>query len=238
MAPAFGQAPPVAPEPFVMAADVQPESYLFKWARLIYAEAFRRLGLPLEMVSVPLPRRAALVEEGVIDGEAARVYAFADAHPELIRVEESVIDFTFSLFSANSGLSATKLEELPPDAIVEYRRGILMCESTLKKTIPPERLSSIVSTEQGIKKLQAGRSDVYCDIDLYVEEALQTPELKGAKGVRKLFDFAFLPTYPYLYKKKHAGLAPRLAATLKQMKAEGLIAAYFRQAQREGAGKP
>lgn len=223
--------------PFLMAADAQPDSYLYKWARLIYNEAFRRMGLQVELASINLARRAALAEEGAIDGEVARIHAFADAHPELIRVEESVMDFTFSIFSANPKLNAKKLEELPAGALVEYRRGILMCESSLKKIVPPESLSSITTTEQGIKKLQASRTDAYCDIDLYVIEALQTPELRGATGVRKLFDFASVPTYPYLY-KKHAELAPRLAATLRQMKAEGLIAAYFRQAERESGGKP
>lgn len=233
-APALSQvqvAPPT-PRPFIMAADVQPDAYLYKWVRLVYAEAFRRLGIPLELVTHTLARRSALVEEGAIDGEAARIYAYADAHPELVRVEESVMDFTFSIFSANPNLRARTLEELPADALVEHRRGILLCENTLKKSISPERLSNVVNSEQGVKKLLAGRTDAYCDIDLYVREALNSRELRGVTSVRKLFDIASVPTYPYLY-KKHAGLAPRLAATLKQMKAEGLLAAYLKQAERE-----
>jgi hypothetical protein len=80
--------------------------------------------------------------------------------------------------------------------------------------------------------LLAGRSDAYCDIDIYVREALNSDELKGATAVRKLFDIASVPTYPYLY-RKHADLAPRLAAVLKQMKAEGLLAEYRKQVERE-----
>jgi hypothetical protein len=41
-----------------------------------------------------------------------------------------------------------------------------------------------------------------------------------------------VPTYTYLH-KKHTELAPRLAATFKKMKAEGLIEAYRLQIERE-----
>jgi polar amino acid transport system substrate-binding protein len=41
-----------------------------------------------------------------------------------------------------------------------------------------------------------------------------------------------VPTYPYLH-RKHADLAPRLAAVLKQMKSEGLIKAYRLQVERD-----
>lgn len=232
LAPALSQVQVTPPRPFIMAADAQPDTYAYKWARLIYAEAFRRLGIPLELVTHSLARRSALAEEGAIDGEVSRIYAYADAHPELVRVEEPVMDFTFSIFSANPNLRARTLEELPADALLEHRRGILLCENTLKKSIPPERLSNVANTEQGVRKLLAGRSDAYCDIDLYVREALNSGELRGVASVRKLFDIASVPTYPYLY-KKHAGLAPRLAAILKQMKAEGLLAAYLKQAERE-----
>lgn len=235
--PALSQSSPTAPRPFVMAADAESHTVVFYWSRLIYQEAFRRLGLPIEVTNFPLARRAILIEEGAIDGEVSRIFAYADAHPELVRVEEPVMDFTFAVFTAQPGLRAQKLDELPPTALVEYRRGILMCESLLKKTIPPERLSNVVTTEQALKKLLAGRSDAYCDIDAYVTEALRLPDLKGTTGVRKLFDIAVMPTYPYLY-KKHVSLAPRLAAVVKQMKTEGLIAAYLKQAEREaGSGQ-
>lgn len=64
LAPASGQPQSTQSRPFIMAADVPADSYIFRWSTLIYAEAFRRLGIPLEMVSYNLARRSALVEEG------------------------------------------------------------------------------------------------------------------------------------------------------------------------------
>jgi hypothetical protein len=213
-----------------MAADPTPHSIAYRWSKLINEEAFRRMGATVEIASFPLARRAALIEAGVIDGEISRIYSYADTHPELVRVEEPVMDFTFSLFTARPGLKAQKLADLPADVLVEYRRGVLVCENTLKPSIAAERLSNVSSTEQGIKKLLAGRSDAYCDIDIFVKDVQHSGEMKDDGKLRKLFDIATVATYPYFY-KRHAPLAPRFAAILKQMKAEGLFAAYRKQAE-------
>jgi len=234
--PALAQVAGLQAKPFVMAVDVDPHLLTYRWTLLIYQEAFRRMDATLEVANFPLARRTALVAAGAIDGELLRIFAYADTHPELVRVEEPVIEFTFSLYTALPKLQAQKLEDLPADALVEYRRGILVCENLLKKIIPTERLSNISSTEQGVKKLLSKRSDAYCDIDVYVDEVRRSGEIANVSNLRKLFDIAAVPTYPYFY-KKHADLAPRLAAILKQMKAEGLIAAYLKQAEREAGAR-
>lgn len=219
--------------PFLMAADAEPDTYAFKWLSLIYTEAFKRMGVPLQIATYSLARRTELANMGGIDGEVSRIFSYADANPLLIRVEEPIVDFTFVLFAANPTVQLKRPEDLSTGTLlVEHRRGILMCENTLKKFVPAERLSNVVSTLQGVKKLVTGRTDVYCDIDIYVAEVLHSEEFKGTTNVRKLLKVASLATYPYL-NKKHAALAPRLAATLKQMKAEGLLDAYPKQVEKE-----
>ncbi|MDP1985547.1 MAG: hypothetical protein Q8K23_23610 [Sulfuritalea sp.] len=221
-----------APPVFHMAA-AQPDSAEYRYAVLLYTEAFKRLGIPVEVAAYPLERRAALADAGDLDGEASRARAYGDAHPDLIRVDEAIIRFTFSLFTGNPAVTIQRLEDLAAGNLqVEYRRGILICENALKKFVPAERLATITNTEQGVKKLAAGRSDVYCDIDVYIPEVLRSPEFKGVTGIRKLFDIASVPTFPYV-NKKHAALAPRLAAVLKQMKAEGLYEKFMQQAGRQ-----
>lgn len=231
-APAYSQKPPGA-APFLMAADADPGTYTNRWATLIYAEAFKRLGIPVKIAQYTLARRTAMVEEGLIDGEVSRIYAYGDSHPELIRVDVPVMDFTFSLFAAKPEVRVQRVEDLAaPNLVVEYRRGVLMCENTLKKFVPAERLSDVPASDQGVKKLSAGRTDVFCDIDIYVRQALNSPDVKDVANVRKLFNIASVPTYPYV-NKKHADLVPRLTSVLKQMKAEGLLDAYPRQAERD-----
>ena len=95
---------------------------------------------------------------------------------------------------------------------------------------------TVVAIEQGIRKLIAGRADAYCDIDTFFDEVLHSGEIQGADKVRKLFEIAALPTYPYLY-KKHSALAPSLAATIKKMKEEGLLDRYRAEAERGSPGR-
>lgn len=232
-APALSQAstPPV--KPIVMAADGEATTYGSRWVALIYQEAFKRLGMPFQLEHYTLARRAAMVEEGLVDGETSRVFNYGDNRPYLVRVDESLIDLGFSLYTANPSVRLQRLEDLrATNYQVEYRRGILICESALKGAVAAERISDVPTQQQGLKKLIAKRTDLYCDIDVYVLQELQSPEFKGANVHKVIGIGKAVPTYPYL-NKKHAELAPRLAAVLKQMKAEGLIEAYRLQVERD-----
>lgn len=231
--PALGQTGAAAATPFVMGFDEDPKIYGTIWGLLIYQEAFKRMGIPLVPGFYHLARRAALADEGVIDGEGGRVHGYGAAHPNLVRVEESIINVSFALYTANPELRLKRIEDLSASSVrVEYRRGLQLCENMLKPLLPPERLSNVTSELQGLQKLLAGRTDVYCDIESIVKQGLTAVELKGATSIRKIFTIGNLETYPYLHKKR-ADLAPRLAATLKQMKAEGLVEKYRLQAERE-----
>lgn len=233
--PALSQAPPATAKPFIMAADGEPTTYGSRWVAKIYIEAFKRLGIPFQLDHYTLARRAALVDEGLVDGETSRVFTYGDTRPNLVRVEESLIDLSFSFYTANPKVKLERFEDLrATNYQVEFRRGILLCENTIKQYVAAERVSDVPTQEQGLKKLLAGRTDLYCDIDVYVLQELQSPELKaGSKNVRKVIGIGkSVPTYPFL-NKRHADLAPRLAAVLKQMKAEGLIETYRVQVERE-----
>lgn len=225
------------PAPFVMGAGINSDSGDSRLTRLIYIEAFKRLGIPLEFEHTTLKRRELLAEGGGIDGEPARIYDYGATHPGLIRVEESVLNLSFSLYTASPSLRLDRLEDLATgNLVVEYHRGVVLCESTLKKLLPRDRVSELPSVEQALKKLVAGRTDLYCDIDLLVRLSLHTTEFKDVTTVRKVLDIAkSVPTYPYI-NKAHAELAPRLALVLRQMKAEGLIDGYQRQIELEWGG--
>lgn len=226
-----------APEPFIFGTDAEETTLTGKWYGRIYGEAFRRMGIPLTIVAVPTARGTVLADQGEIHGQCSRVFAYADTHPNQLRVEESVHDVRLALHAFGPATRPDfpkRLEDLAAGKWrVEYRRGVAICEQKLKPLVPAERLSDVTSIEQGLKKLKAGRTDLYCDFDLAVRNGLATPELKGVGGYRQaLYLDVGLPLYPYLH-KSHAELAPRLAETLRKMKAEGLIERYQHEAERE-----
>ncbi|TXT39365.1 MAG: hypothetical protein FD135_2218 [Comamonadaceae bacterium] len=221
------------PAPFVFGANGVPQAFGVRWGTLILSEAFRRLGIPMQITHYPMARYSALLDSGEIDGDPARIYDYGAAHPNLIRVEESIIDMGFVLYAAKPTIQLQSLENLRgTNWVVEYQRGVLLCENKLKALVPEGQLDSISSGEQGLRKLLAGRTDVYCDLETSMRRYLNSPEFKDNMRLHKVLHLATLPTYTYLH-RKHAALAPRLAATLKQMKAEGLVEAYRVQVEKE-----
>lgn len=221
--------------PVVMATDREETVFTGKWFRRIYAEAFRRMDVPLQITVMPSARISAELDLGHLDGEMLRAHGYAAAHPELVRVEEPVVEVNLVLYSANPTLRINRLEDIAsgPPLNGEFRRGVGVCENMLKQWLPAANVSSITTTEQGLRKLVAGRTDLYCEFDLGVADAINSRELADLGSFRKVLALgAPTPLYAYLH-KKNAALAPRLAATLKKMKAEGLIDRYRSELEKE-----
>jgi polar amino acid transport system substrate-binding protein len=231
---AGGVAARAAPPGPLLLGHVDAEgSYLARWHRLVYGEAFKRLGVGFELVSYPTQRIGAMLDQGVIDGEVARARIYADAHPELIRVDESVLDISFALFATQPALELKRLDEVVARRLrVSYRRGVLFCEKALAGMVPASQLADVTQVEQGLMMLRTGRADLYCDVDAAIGNAIGAPELKGMVNVRKVLVLESAPLYPFLH-RRHAELAPRLAAILAAMKAEGLLERYRLQAVQE-----
>lgn len=225
---------PAGAGPLVLGTDQGGATLAGVWARRIYAEAFARLGVPLEIAVYPLARLGILADQGAIDGEILRVHGYGAAHPNLVRADEPVFGVRLALYGANPALRLDRLEDLPAAGVTgEYRRGVVICETTLRRWLPEERISDVATTEQGLRKLAAGRTGVFCEFDLAIADALHSAELAGLAPFRKMLDIgADIPLYPYLH-RKNADLAPRLAEVLKKMRAEGLIERYRLDVERE-----
>jgi hypothetical protein len=219
------------PRPFVMATDQPETTYEGKWQRLAYREAFKRLGIPLEVDVMPTQRVSAMVDSGAVDGQFMRVLAYADMHPEQMRVDESIYEVGFALWTSNPALTLSRLQDLAAAGwIGVYKRGVELCQRSLSPLVGADRLSSVATEEVGLRMLLTGRVDYYCEIDAALQSALYSPEFKGVTSVHPLLTIGDrIVLYPYL-SRKHAELAPRLAAVLKQMKAEGLLERYRQQA--------
>ncbi len=225
--------------PFAMGVDHDETSFAGRWISRIYGEAFRRLGVPLRFVVYPTKRLSVMLAGGEVDGEAWRAPDYAIAYPDLVRVDEAVVDGRFALYAAGSLARLERIEDLAAANLrVQYRRGVLVCENTLKRWQPAPRLSDVTSTEQGLRNLLESPADTaLCDTELAVESALHSARFKGAAPIVRLLSLSgSVPLYPYLH-RKNAAMAPRLAAVLRQMKSEGLIERYRREVDREFARK-
>lgn len=226
-----------ASEKLVMGSNDPIESTNGKFYNLLYGEAFRRLGLEFEYLFLPAKRASAMADAGKIDGEVARVLAYGEKHPNLARVEEAGMIDTFCAFSTNQSISLDGWESLRHTSYyVDYLLGMFRAEQELTKIVPSANLSAVSGLEQGLRKLAAGRTDIYIDSEAAVLGLLTTAEFKDV-GIQKVGVMEETRYYAYLH-IKHKDLALKLAEELKQMKIEGVIERYRQQAFAESDKTP
>ncbi len=199
------------------------------WASLVYRDAFQRLGYRADVQAFPAKRLTAMVESGELDGELHRAATYGDQHPSLVRVDESHFNTSFSAYAVTdlplaagwSGLSHTSYR-------VEYRAGVYRPETELKKVLEPERLSSVSSSVLGLRKLLAGRTDIFIEHDILMASLLSSDEFRHT-GIRRVVLMESVSGHAFLH-PRHRELAPRLATVLATMKKEGSIERHRLQA--------
>lgn len=209
----------------VLTSSDDMERSLGRRLTLIYGEALRRLGYTLVYRSYPNKRAIAMSDAGAVDGEIDRYASYGDSHPNLVRVETPHFNSSFGAYATRPlTLSEGWSAFAPTDYRVEYRAGSALCAEMLPAVVERQRLTAADSVQSGLRKLARGRIDVYVDVDAVVEQQLALPEFARA-GIRRVGQMDAVPMHVFLY-KTHRALAQRLAATLLDMRREGLLEKY------------
>lgn len=202
--------------------------------RRIYAELFGRLGVPIEIRTLPTARLALELRSGSVDGDIARPLAFGDTLPNLVRVEEPVLEITYALWATNPAVKVIRLEQLRQTPYtVTINRGVVFCDETLRALLPENRVIDVTTTVSAIHMLHYGRNELHCGIDFAVLSDAGSPEFAGKPPLIKVLTIS-KPEALYLYlQRKHATLAPQAAATLRKMKIDGTLERLRRETLRE-----
>lgn len=234
-----GEAVPPRPGKLVFA---MPESSYASlqgpWAEAVYREALADLGVQIEVVPLPTKRASVLLASGEVDGDLHRSRAYGLEHPELVRVEQSHFAVRFAAYSKLPQVRVSQSWDSFADSPwrVDYILGAVTPGKELGRRVPAQRLSTLKSVAQGLRKLEVGRSDVLVALDLSVDPVLDTPEFQ-LSGIRKAGVLEKVDGYLYL-QKKHAWLAPALAQILARMKRDGRIDKLGEQVRLAAKGAP
>ena len=181
----------------------------------ILEEIYKRAGIPLEFVEMPVERSIVQSSNGLIDGEIVRIYKVGELYPTLLRVPTPFTFFESTAFSVIPDV----LPEEGWSGLSDYRvgmvRGMKHAEWGLKDI---DGVVAVSLTKQLFDMLKFGRIDIAVtsrvsglffidkfDLDpLYVvEPALQNHDL-----------------YHYLHEKNKQYI-PVLDETIRAMKKEG-----------------
>lgn len=185
-----------------------------KVLKALSREAFSRISIDFKLVSLPSERSLKAANVGEIDGEGLRVGGLSNRYPNLIQVPERYVGISFVAFSKDATIKINGWNSLTP-----YRIGFITGWKMFEAKASGARVVQKVDTpEQLFKMLNAGRIDL----------ALYT-KADGMVLIRKDKYTAISPLMPslkdvdlFLYlNKKHAPLVDKLAAAIREIKADG-----------------
>lgn len=183
-------------------------------------EIFRRLNIRHEYISLPSARSLINANQGVDDGNIARIQGMEKKWKNLIRVPESVIEWEFTAYGRdNFQLTVDGWQSIKPYA-VGIVRGWQIYEKNLKDA---RQLRRVRNAEQLFTLLKTGRVDIAMfekwQGEYWFKKMNYYPQQLEPKIVTKKL-------YIYVHKKHH-GLVPRMAKVIKEMKRDGTYARIF-----------
>jgi len=184
----------------------------------IIVEAYRRIGIKVQLKKYPAARSLALATQGKLDGEVIRIFDLQKEHPSLLRVPTSFFSVKAKVFKINKNIRVNKLEDL-----ANYKSGILhgiLYGEKLTQSYPHIKIQSV---SQLFRMLLTGHQD----IDLAI-----ITELSGSDVLARQFpnsaivmDDVILTQYPlyhYLHQSNQK-LLPIINHSISEMLNEGKI---------------
>ncbi|MGB5064373.1 MAG: transporter substrate-binding domain-containing protein [Candidatus Competibacter sp.] len=183
----------------------------------VILEAMRRAGIEAEIVLLPNARAIKSTDEGEYDGNFVRIAGLERLFPHLIPVPEKIMDMVFVAF-ATPGLTVHEDGwEIVRDRNVVLLRGWKLYEEGVLAYHPRTALT-VTEPDQLFRMLHAGHTD------LALYELWSGRYLLKQLGIDDIHvvepPLTVHEMFLYLH-ERHAALAPRIAAALRDMKQDG-----------------
>lgn len=186
-------------------------------AERVMAEAYKRLGLTMEIKRFPGERAIQSANAGLVDGELFRKKeGIEHAYPNLIRVPVVISLADFVVFTKGKVFRVEGWKSLLPYK-VGYVRGVKAIELNL---VPGTKAEVVTNHALAFQKLAAGRSDVVVAVRSTGQETISGLGLKGITILEP--PLVTIQSYHYLNVKNQRLLKP-LTTVLRQMEHEGII---------------
>jgi len=189
----------------------------------ILKEAYKRIGIKMEVKGYPAERAMQMANEGESDGELRRPAGMNKEYKNLIMVPQPVDVGEAVVFTKNKVFAVNGWESLKP-----YKIGILRGNKFAEKGTDGMNRLPANTIEQLFEMLDAERADI---IVLLRRNGVATHKKMNLPGIRVLEPpVETMQLYHYLHKKNER-LVPKVAAALQEMEKEGLIQKIKEQAQ-------
>ncbi|MBH9552546.1 transporter substrate-binding domain-containing protein [Inhella gelatinilytica] len=190
--------------------------------RAIYAKA----GLQAKVEPLPPARANLETLSGQRDGEVARIAAYGDRNPSLVRVETPYYQLTSQAFWLRVRAASIKDRK----DLVHYSVGAIRgVAHSSELTLEHPSVTLTNEPLQMFRMLLGSRFDVALDTGINGKYLIAK---NGWQDIESSTDLAKLDLYHYLH-PKHAKLAPRLNQIIRQMRESGELDHIRQQAEAE-----
>jgi polar amino acid transport system substrate-binding protein len=176
-------------------------------------EAFRRAGLGLRVVPLPIERALVNANAGIEDGDLYRAAGFEKDYPNLVQVPQPLVDQDFVAFSLRPDIEVRGWSDL-----TRYRVAHITGQKIIERQLQgASNVTTVRDSELLLGLLANGRVDVIVNnrwVGLWVaRRAGQTVYLLEPPLLR-------VPMYMYLH-RKHEALVPRVADAIAEVRRDG-----------------
>ncbi|SMP88964.1 polar amino acid transport system substrate-binding protein [Epsilonproteobacteria bacterium SCGC AD-308-P11] len=189
-----------------------PETHLLE---SIIKEGFKRADIPLKYQTLPNQRSLINANNGIDDGEAARIWEINKFYPNLLRVPVSIHSIDLVVLSREN-LYIKKPSDLKPFN-VGVIRGMKIAEQ-IAENAKPLSLTKTTDHLTLIKMLSTHRLDVIVTSKIALLTGLSETKEKGFFMASK--PLLSRPLYMYLH-KKHQALIPQFEKAFNSMVEDG-----------------
>jgi polar amino acid transport system substrate-binding protein len=175
--------------------------------------AFKRIGVEVEVTTVPTERSLINVNSGIDDGDIFRVAGVEGDYPNVIRIPEKTLDNDFIAYTKRTDITIRSWADLQPYSVA-YATGWKPFERNVRNV---KELTKTASIHELFPLLEKDRADVIL-MDRWQGQWIVHQQ--GYKVHLLEPPLARFEMFMYL-NKKHAALVPKVARALADMKADG-----------------
>jgi polar amino acid transport system substrate-binding protein len=181
--------------------------------------AFKRVGVEVEVSTVPTERSLINVNAGLDDGDIFRVAGVEQEYPNVVRIPEKTLDNDFVAYATRSDIQIRDWADLRPYSVA-YATGWKPYERNVQGV---KELTKTPSIHELVPLLEKGR------VDLILMDRWQGQWVVHQQGAKvRLLEppLARFEMFMYL-NKKHVALVSGVARALADMKADGTYQKLF-----------
>lgn len=187
-------------------------------AESIVGEAYRRLGITMQLERMPAERSLLSANNGEVDGELFRRAGIEQNYPNLVRVPVPLMTYEIVAF-AKSGAPRPQLKDW--QSLQSYKFSYVRGVKIIEQFTVGMQGQPVTTAVQAFAMLDRGRVDLVLANRNSGLAALQALGLGGVEVVEP--PLASFSVFHFVH-RKHERLVPGLTGVLQQLEREGFAA--------------